>query len=192
MKYRTVFLILLLIVSSHYSLAIAAEENNAGEKQCVLCGKWAIPGQHDDCPKLVEKDKKIEELEKELDEMKKQKEQEGKQQDALGVLDLVKVPVKGLYGMGKTIYNGIKDATGYMCDKCNTYQYGSHICTPTSCSVCGAIGSHQCPGPTIEVDESEPPIAYDFSCDKCGVSMKGIDYDTYMKVSGSHGCPGSQ
>ena len=172
MKYTTLFLILLLIGIS--PLAIAAEE-----VQCINCGGWDVPGQHD-CPELKKKDKKIEELEKELDELKKQKEQESKQQDALGVLDLLKLPIKGVYGMGKTIYNGIKDAMGYMCDNCKTYQYGSHICTPTSCSVCGAIGSHQCPGPVINMD-NEPLSIKKHTCPECGVTW-----------SGSHTCIASE
>ncbi len=168
MKMRKLFLFCLLISIfsvSIFSIAIAEEE----KFPCVFCGQKVVPGQHDDCPEMVEKDKKIEELEKELDKQKKQKEMEGKQQDALGVLDLIKVPVKGIYGMLKTSYYGIEDAMGYLCSRCNTWQYGSHICVPETCITCGAIGAHHCPGPTIEI----PPE----TCITCG-------------AIGAHHCPG--
>ena len=159
----------------------------AEEMQCIHCGNWAVPGQHDDCPKLQQLKKEAEDAKKEAEEakaelerQKAEKEKQEKKDEALGILDIIKYPVKGVYGSLKTIYNGISDASGYMCSYCDTWQYGSHICTPS-------VPEEP---PTIVIDEFEPPIAYDYTCSVCGLSVKGVDYNTYMKVSGDHDCPG--
>ena len=51
-KFGTLFLILLLVGISSFAMA-------ADEIQCIYCGNWAVPGQHDDCPKMKEKDDQI-------------------------------------------------------------------------------------------------------------------------------------
>ena len=93
--------------------------------------------------------KKAEDVQKEFDAYKQEQEKEAEADDAFGFLDLVKVPLKGVWGTIKYIGKQIDAEKGYLCDKCNTWQYGSHICDPTP---------DPFPEPVIIIDESEPPI----------------------------------
>ena len=160
MKYLTIFLCLSLFLISapqhvyghssggshqHPHDPTLEERVEAAEKKAEEAEKKA-----EEAKKEAEEAKKeAEEAKAEVERLKKEKEKEAEQEEALGFLDLIKYPIKGVYGTIKYIAKQIDAASGYHCDKCNTWQYGSHICDLTP---------DPFPEPIIVIDESEPPI----------------------------------
>ncbi len=63
-NFGTLFLILLLV--GIFSFAMAADKI-----QCIHCGSWDIPGQHD-CPDVQKATKKAEEAKKKAEEATKE------------------------------------------------------------------------------------------------------------------------
>ena len=159
MKYLTIFLCLSLFlisapqhVYSHSGDGSHQHPHETLEERIEKAEKKAEEAKKEaeEAKKEAEEAKKeAEEAKKEVERLKQEKEKEAEQEEALGITDIIKYPIKGVYGTIKYIVKQIDAESGYHCDKCNTWQYGSHICDLTP---------DPFPEPIIVIDESEPPI----------------------------------
>jgi hypothetical protein len=129
---------------------------------------------------------------KEFTEYRQTKEKESGQSDALGFVDFLKYPVKGAYGTLKHIVKEIDAAAGYYCDKCESWQSGSHICW-------GPPEPDPFPEPIIKLPEPDPfklpksdPGAngqYSVTCGYgCGTTRWTNNYDEYMRWQSDSYC----